>query len=278
MIAFSKCLSTYDPNSEISRFNQGTCIKFDAPYFYPLLEISKILFDLSHGAFDPTLMPVIQLWSKAKKAGTIPDSTLVDESIQLVGLDKIHFTPDSLCKLKEGVMLNFNAVAPGYSVDLVAEYLEMQGIEDFMVEIGGEVRCKGLNAENKPWTIGIEDPLIAEQQQGKLKATVQVVNRALATSGNYRNYNEVNGKKYGHTLNPKTGYPAMQNILSATVLAPDAATADGLATICMVLGLQEALPLIESIPDADAFFIYSTDSGEVKSYYTPGLKSLLEVL
>lgn len=273
---FSKCLSTYDSTSEISSFNKGNCIAFERPYFYPMLSVSKEVYDLTEGAFDPTLMPVIQVWSKAKKSGTLPDSSLIDSLMQQVGWNKITFNADSLCPLKQGVMLNFNAIAPGYSTDLILDFLISKGIENAMVEIGGEVRCIGLNQSGKPWTIGIDDPVMAEKGGKRMKASIQVINRALATSGNYRNFFELNGRKYGHTLNPKTGFPAMQNILSATVLAPTAAQADGLATACMVLGTEGAIPLIESKQGIDAFFVYLTDQGEVKSYYTAGLKGLLE--
>lgn len=276
LVEFSKCLSTYDSTSEISDFNRGNCIAFSRPYFYPMLSQSNQVYEMSGGAFDPTLMPLIQVWSKAKKTGSLPDSSLIDSLMQYVGWTNVRFSPDSLCATKSGVKINFNAIAPGYSTDLILEFLMKKGIENAMVEIGGEVRCMGLNLKGKAWTIGIDDPLIAEKGGQYMKASIQVINRALATSGNYRNFFELNGRKYGHTLNPKTGYPAMQNILSATVLAPNAALADGLATACMVLGTEGAIPLIESKAGIDAFLVYSTEQGEVKSYYTPALKGLLD--
>lgn len=276
--AFSKALSTYDSTSEITHFNRGTCIAYESPYWYPLLLACKRMHYLSEGAFEPTLQPVLQAWSAAKKTGTVPDSVLIDSLVQFVGFEKLSFSEDSLCKLKEGVMLNFNAIAPGYSVDLVAQLLSNRGIEQYMVEIGGEVACKGLNAQGKPWTIGIDDPLLAVEGKKGMKATIQVVNRALATSGNYRNFYEVNGKKYGHTINPKTGFPAMQNTLSATVLAPDCTSADALATACMVLGLEGAIPLLEGQKGVDAYLVYTTVSGEVRTFRTGALEGLLNAV
>jgi thiamine biosynthesis lipoprotein len=275
LVAFSKALSTYDTTSEITRFNRGTCIALESPYWYPLLLACKRFHYLSEGAFEPTLQPVLQAWSVAKKSSTIPDSIQIDSLMQLVGFEKISFSEDSLCKLQPGAMLNFNAIAPGYSVDLLAELLSLRGIENYMIEIGGELACKGLNAQGKPWTIGLDDPVLVESGKQAMKATVQVVNRALATSGNYRNFFEVNGKKYGHTINPKTGFPAMQNILIATILAPDCTSADALATICMVLGLEGAVPLLESQKGIDAYLVYTTVTGEVRTYRTRGLEGLL---
>jgi thiamine biosynthesis lipoprotein len=278
---FNLSLSTYIPNSEISRFNQfeKDSIHFFLPYFYPVLKKSKEIYELSAGAFDPTLSPLIRVWGfgEMPEPEKIP-TTQIDSLLQYVGFDKIEFDSLSVRKKKKGMSLNFNAIAQGYGVDVVCDFLSQKGFEHYMVEIGGEVRAKGTNGTEKGWLIGIDDPNASETER-LVKATVLLQNAALVTSGNYRKFYIREGKKYAHTLDPTTGYPTTHNLLSATILAKDCMTADALATVCMVLGREKGEKLLSQYPDSEqigAYFIVSTDE-DTQTFTTPVFKKILKV-
>jgi thiamine biosynthesis lipoprotein len=197
---------------------------------------------------------------------------VIDSLLQLVGFDKISFDQKQVRKSQPGIVIDFNSIAPGYAVDLVAEMFEAKGIQNYMIEISGEVRCKGVNKDGKPWGIAIVNPV----QQDDFQAIIPLSNRALVTSGNYRKFYVKDGVKYSHTIDPKTGYPVQHSLLSATVLAPDATTADAMATVLMVLGLEEGKKFLEKHPELDALLIYSDAKGGTKTYITPELAKLLE--
>ncbi|WP_026998989.1 FAD:protein FMN transferase [Eisenibacter elegans] len=269
---FNTCLSTYDPKSEISRFNQGMSHTFGCPHFYQVLEASRKIYEQSGGAFDPTVGPLVNAWGFGFKQEVQPDSLVIDSLLQLVGFDKISFDQKQVRKSQPGIVIDFNSIAPGYAVDLVAEMFEAKGIQNYMIEISGEVRCKGVNKDGKPWGIAIVNPV----QQDDFQAIIPLSNRALVTSGNYRKFYVKDGVKYSHTIDPKTGYPVQHSLLSATVLAPDATTADAMATVLMVLGLEEGKKFLEKHPELDALLIYSDAKGGTKTYITPELAKLLE--
>lgn len=281
LVAFNKALSTYIPSSEISAFNQGTEIKFKSSYFYPVLAKSQEVFRNTNGAFDPTIGPLINAWGfgfKKAKEGKIP----VDSLKQFVGFDKyLKFDKQTLKKSKAGIVLDFSAIAKGYAVDVVGDYLASQQISNYAVEIGGEVRCSGKNSEGKTWLFGVKNP---QYKEGKNKAkssvfsAIYLENRAMATSGNYENFYIKDGKKYAHTIDPVTGYPVEHSLLSASVLAQDCMTADAYATAFMVMGFEKAKEVLAKHKNLDAYLIYANDKGELKAYMTKGAEKYLAKL
>ncbi|WP_302609634.1 FAD:protein FMN transferase, partial [uncultured Bacteroides sp.] len=196
--------------------------------------------------------------------------------LQFTGYEKVRLEHGEVIKQDPRTMLSCSAVAKGYSVDVVARLLDWKGIGNYMVDIGGEVVVKGKNPSNSLWRIGINKPVddsLAVSQD--LQTILELSDLGLATSGNYRNYYYKDGKKYAHTIDPRTGYPVQHSILSATVIAQDCMTADALATSFMVMGLEEAERFCEANPEINAYFIYSGDDGEFKTYYTEGMKKYI---
>lgn len=279
LVAFNQSLSTYIPDSEISIFNKQQKIAFQSSFFYPILNKSQEVYKNTQGAFDPTIGPLINAWGfgfKKAQKGIIP----VDSLKQFIGFDKyLKFDQQQLSATKPGIMLDFSAIAKGYAVDVVAEYLVSQGVNDYAVEIGGEVRCAGKNNRGKTWLFGVKNPQYKENKQGGKKssvfAAIYLENKAMATSGNYENFYIKNGKKYAHTIDPQTGYPVEHSLLSASVLANDCMSADAYATAFMVMGLEKAKKLLAAHEDLDAFLIYADDKGELQSYTTEGAKKYL---
>lgn len=273
LVLFSQSLSTYENDSEISAFNRDSVFVFKLSYFYPVLKKSKEVFEKTGGFFDPTVMPLVKAWGFGpNKKDTLPPEK-IDSLLQFVGMDKLVFDEKQVSKTKKGVQLDFNAIAQGYGVDVVAELLEQKGIKDYMVEIGGEVLAKGINQEGEGWKIGVDDPRQSERME--LKAIVSLENRALVTSGNYRKFYVKDGKRYVHTINPKTGYPEMHSLLSATVFAKDCMTADAYATAFMVMGFEKTLEFIKKEKDLEVYLIYD-DKGTMKTYISEGLKPYLK--
>ncbi len=274
---FNESLSTYRPDSEISQFNNGHAVAFRLPFFYPVLKKAQEVYTISGGAFDPTVGPLVNAWGfgtgKERKA---PSQARIDSLKNFIGFDKIAFDEQSVQKQQEGVYMDFNAIAPGYAADVLGKFLEDKGIVDYMIEVGGEVLCKGKNKEGKYWTIGINNPEHEQKGGDELQAIVQMNNRALATSGNYRNYYEQDGKKYAHTIDPKTGYPVQHSLLSASVFAKDCMSADAYATVFMVVGREKAVELLSSIKDLDAFLVYADEKGNIQTYTTEGIKPYIQ--
>jgi len=271
LVVFNQSLSTYEKNSEINTFNQTTLMRYRLPYFYPVLQKSKDIYEVTQGAFDPTVAPLVNAWGFGPNRGETPDSTQIDSLLSMVGFDSIFFDSVAVCKLKPGIKLDFSAIAKGYGVDVVAQLIASRGIKDYFVEIGGEVVCSGNNDRGTLWTIGVNVPKIdagATQTFG----TVQLNNQGMATSGNYRNYYVRDGKKYAHTISPYTGYPVEHSLLSATVVAPDCMTADAYATAFMVMGIEKAKAIIKQ-QGLEAFLIYSNDAGDMEAFITDGLKA-----
>ena len=274
LIDFDQSLSTYIPNSLISSFNQSDSIVIDKNFKQVFL-LSKKINNTTKGAFDPSIGPLIKAWGFDYSAPQEMDSAKVDSLLSICGFGLFRLTDTLLIKTKKGATLNFNANAQGYSVDLMALELDKKGIENYYVELGGELKVKGKNKYGEKWVIGIDRPQ-GENLERKLGATISLENRAMATSGNYRKYYEVNGKRYSHTLNPKTGFPAENSLLSATVIAADCGTADAYATAFMVMGKEEAILFLESHPELSAYLISASEGDEFETYYTPDLKDLIE--
>lgn len=274
----NKSISNYDPTSEVSRFNTSRVgFKFDLPYLRaPLMKAGEI-YHLSGGAFDPTVMPLVNAWGFGPAKPIYPDSAQVDSIRTFVGFDKVRITSDSLIKKDPNVQLDFGGIGQGYGADIIAAWLKSKGIVNMLVELGGEGMAIGRNLKsNKPWSIGILDPNSTYENQF-FKAYIPLTNKSFTTSGNYFNYREIDGKKYSHTIDPGTGYPARHAILSASVFTSDAITADVWATAFMVMGHEKAIELLKKHPELDALLIYSSTDGKMLTYITPGIAPFVKL-
>lgn len=268
---FNQSLSTYIPESEISRFNKQDTFYFESPFFLKVLEKSKNIYELSNGAFDPTVMPLVNAWGFGPDNRQLPDSATIDSLMMVIGFDKIRFDQEKVYKTHPHVQLDFSAIAKGYGSDIIAGFLKEKGISDLMVEIGGEIVANGVNFSGELWEIGITNPIIKDSPS-KLYAIVKIDNKGMATSGNYYNFYENEGKIISHTISPVTGYPVRNELLSATILANDCMTADAIATTCMVLGLEKSKEIINNHPEIEGYFIYSKGEG-LLTYVSEGLKN-----
>ena len=276
---FDSSLSTYKPNSIISRFNNSDSGLVVDPTFIDMLSKSWIVYQISEGSFDPSINPLLSFWGfnkeKIENIDTINQSKL-QSALSQKGFDKLALVHNGnevpiqeisylsfkgdlfLKKAFPEFQLNFNAIAQGFSVDLVAEFLTQMGCKNYMVEIGGEMKVKGKNVQNNLWRLGVDEPN-ENQTERKLKAVITIGEGALATSGNYRKFYIKNGKKYPHTIDPKSGYPVTHNLLSTTILAETCWMADGLATACMVNGLDWVKSLPEKVSGLNTYLIFDED-------------------
>lgn len=270
LVSLNNALSTYIRDSEISQLNQLQMIQGPSAMFMDVLKKSEEIWITTYGAFDPTIGPLVNAWGFGPSGKpNFLDSVVVDSLIQYVGFGKLLFNQDKI-EMEPGMYLDFSAIAKGYAVDLVAEFLEKKKIENYMVEIGGEVRVKGNNGQGDPWKIGIEDPLVSKQER-KLLAITELSDISMATSGNYRNYYEKDGKTVAHTIDPRTGFNAQNNVLSASVFAEECVTADAYATAIMVLGLDASKALLNE-NNIDAIIIYS-EGDEIGAYVSQNIAS-----
>lgn len=282
-------ISTYIDSSTISRFNQadealdlGIRVSKDAPasgnrHFWACYWKGLEIYQKSGGAFDPTVMPLVNYWGfgyTEQRAVTQVDSTAVDSLRQLIGMNKVILEKGEqtiLRKTAPGVQLDFGALGQGYGVDAIAEFLDGREVKHYLVDIGGEQRSKGKSARGGMWRIGISLPQEGAQRE-EIVTSFPLDNMSINTSGNYRNYYQTEGAKYGHTLNPATGYPERNALLSATVFAKECLHADALATTCMVLGPEKAIDFIRRQAGTEAFFIIGNEDGSMRTEYTDGLK------
>ena len=273
---FDGSLSPFNDTATITRINRNEDIIPDT-FFINVFRRSMEISQETGGAFDITVAPLANAWGFGFKKGTFPDSAMIDSLLDITGYSKISLsTEGKIIKQDPRIMLSCSAVAKGYAVDVIAQLLEKKGIGNFMVDIGGEVVVRGENPKKSLWRIGINKPVddsLAVNQE--LQTILQVTDMGIATSGNYRNYYYKDGKKYAHTIDPRTGYPVQHNILSATVIARDCMSADAYATAFMVMGLEEAERFANAHPDLDACFIYTDDKGEFQMFYTKGMSKYI---
>lgn len=274
-VAFDNSLSTYNPNSIISKVNRNEEVVLDH-YFRHLFGEAIICSKDTYGAFDMTITPLIDAWGfgSGKQLNNI-DSLTVDSLMQYVGMEKIQLQDGIIIKKNPLIKLNVNAIAKGYGVDVIADYLAAKGITNYLVEIGGEIRAKGKNERQNAWSTAINKPIDdSTQMNSEIEADIILLSDgAMATSGNYRNFYIKDGKKYAHTINPKTGYPTSHELLSATVVTETCLRADALATAFMVLGLDRSIDLAEKLNVA-VYFIYNRD-GHNEHYMSKSLEKLL---
>lgn len=271
---FNDAVSHYRPESELSQFNAGSEVTFTLPYFYPVLKASKHVYEATDGGFNPAVMPLVNVWGFGPDKSLEPDSLLIDSLRKFTDFSLVEFNKVRAWKTDSRVQLDFSAVAKGQGVDIVLEFLVSKGIEDLFVEIGGEVNTQGTNAHGKAWRIAILDPASDAINQ-KYIAIVDLQDMAVATSANNFNYIIKDGVRYSHTLNPFTGYPTHNNILSASVFAKDCMTADAYATAFMALGHEKAKRIAEKQPKIEVFLVYSLANGDTETYMSGGLKDVL---
>ncbi len=273
---FDMSLSTYEPNSIISKINKGNKVELDE-YFKQMFYKAKEVTEKSDGAFDITVGPLINAYGFGYgKAKSVIDSSLIDSLLSYVGMDKVKIEHNYLVKDNMNIKLSGNAIAQGQAVDVIAKYFDKINIQNYMIEIGGELKVKGLKYGTK-WRVGIDKPIEGNIIAGQeLQSILAITNLAMATSGNYRKYYLKDGKKYSHSIDPKTGYPSCQNLLSATIIAEDCMSADAYATACMVSGLKKSIEMIEADPKLDAYFVYSDKkTGEMKVYLTKAVEEMI---
>lgn len=269
---FDNSLSPFNDSSTISRVNRNEDIitdKFFQTCFNRSTEISKE----TDGAFDITVAPLANVWGFGFKKGQFPDSTMIDSLLLITGYEKVSLKDGKVIKQNLRAMLSCSAIAKGYSVDVVADLLDRKGIKNYMVDIGGEVVIKGESPKRSNWRIGINKPVddsLSVNQE--LQTILSLTDAGMATSGNYRNFYYKDGKKYAHTIDPRTGYPVQHSLLSTTVVAKDCMSADAYATAFMVMGLEKAKAFADAHPEIEAYFIYTDKDGNLKTSFTKGME------
>ena len=269
-------LSPFNEKSVITAVNQNRDVVLDTLFldvFTKAMEISRE----TDGAFDITVAPLVNAWGFGFKNETRPTPRQVDSLLQIVGYKKVRLEDNKIIKQDRRMMLDCSAIAKGYGVDVVARYLRSLGIRNFMVEIGGEVVTSGVNPQRLPWRVGVvkpsEDSLNVNNE---LQTILNVTDKAMATSGNYRNFYYKNGKRFAHTIDPKTGSPVQHSLLSATVLADECAVADAYATSFMVMGLERAKKLLERHPELMVYLIYDDGKDSLAVWFSPSLQDKIE--
>lgn len=259
--AVDASLSPFNKKSIISHINNNERFCVDT-LFSEVFRNAEIIYTESHGAFDPTVAPLVNAWGFGFKQSSNITASTIDSLLALVGLHRVTLNNGLITKSDPRIMLDFSAIAKGYGSDCVARVLDSCGVQNYMVEIGGEIVIKGHNKNGNPWGIGINKPIddsLSTNQE--LQTVLRLTDCAIATSGNYRNYYYKDGVKYAHTIDPRTGYPVQHSLLSATVIADNCMRADALATAFMVLGVDSAMTYCKLHPEIDGYFIVAADSG-----------------
>ncbi len=271
-----KSLSTFDSLSTISRVSKNdTTVTLDT-MFVKVFNEGKRVYKITGGAFDMTVANLVNAWGFGFKKFANIDTNFIDSLLRYVGFDKINIVNNKIIKQNKAITLDASAIAKGYSVDVVSKYLESQGITDYLVEIGGEVRTSGVNENNEKWRIGIDKPIddsLAIDEQ--IQQIIELQGKAIATSGDYRKFYYKNGIKYSHTINPKTGFPVNHNLLSASVIANNCMTADAFATGFMVLGVEKSMAIASKDTSIDIYLIYSDKNDSLQVKMTDGFKKYL---
>ncbi len=291
--SFDQDVSLWIDNSLISRLNkfqrEDTVFSFydSTKVFSVLFDLSQEIYEITDGAFDPTVYPLVEAWGFGLKNKESMSQEKVDSLLYYVGFEPFRIDMNEVEQNyiyqhtdirigRAGTRLDFNAIAQGYSVDLIGDYLQMQGVENYMVELGGELKCRGHNAYGNAWRIAVDKPVDNEAER-EFQAVITVEDRAVATSGNYRKFYTEEGKIFSHTIDPRTGYPVDHSLLSATVLANECSTADAYATAFMVMGVQETAQFLAAHPELglDVYLLYH-DGEKIEAVISEGLRKKIE--
>lgn len=274
--AFDRSLSIYDSTSIISRINNDDPTAEADDWFVAVFNTSKEVNSLSEGAFDITVGPVVRAWGFGNGPVARHDTAYIDSLLQYVGMEKVKLEGRKVIRTSPGVKIDVNAIAQGYSVDVVCDFFISKGIKNYLVEIGGEVRGKGTNASGRFWHIGIDKPSEGNMSPGnELQAIIEINNKSLATSGNYRKFFVEQGVKYGHTIDPKTGFPARNTLLSATVVCDECSVADAWATAFMVMGIDKSKEILSKLPGIEVYLVYSNPQGAYEVFISEGMKKMM---
>ena len=256
-------VSLWNENSIIRKVNRNEDVVVNQ-IFKDNFEWARKASEFSDGAFDATIGPLVSAWGFHYKKELEMTPKMVDSIRQLVDYRKIEIVDDKVVKANPNMTLDFNAVAQGYTTDLIGKFLETKGIENYLVDVGGEIFARGTKPNGEMWTIGIEKPAENFDSERSVQIKINLKDKGIVTSGNYRKYIEKDGVRYSHSIDPKTGYPVEHNLLSATVIADNASWADCLATICMLVGKEKASKLLED-QGVEAYFIYVDNDNMIQS-------------
>lgn len=273
-VHFDNSLSTYKPTSVISKINSNESDSTDQS-FVEMFQAAERVSKATDGAFDITVAPLVNAWGFGFKTGNT-DSVNVKGLLPLIGYQKVKLVNGRLVKENKDIMLDASAIAQGLSADMIAALFEKNGCENYMIDIGGEIVCKGKNPKGKNWQIGVDKPVDDPSNENtELQVILNITNKGLTTSGNYRKFYYKNGRKYAHTIDPKTGYPVDHDLLSATVIADNCTDADAYATAFMVMGREKAMKLCLNTPGLECYLIYTDKDGKFQVEYTPGFEKYI---
>lgn len=286
LVDFNQSLSTYIEDSFLSVFNRsgkGIAIPRQDTFMEPVFLKAHEYYMKSDGYYDPTIMPLVNYWGfgyeEVDRSEKREHQRVVDSLINFVVMDSIEFVDGGeftyLRKLKKGMQLDFSSIAKGYGIDVLVSHLQKHGIKNYLVDIGGEAKASGFNSEGRVWRLAINTPT-EDADVDDMELIINLDDKAIATSGNYRNVYTIDGKKYSHTINPRTGFPERSSLLSATVIADQCMDADAIATILMLLGVEKGINYLEKEPKVEACMIYDEDGdSELEKYYTEGFEEYI---
>ena len=256
-------------SSVISKVNRNEEVALD-PIFIDNFNIAQEAAKLSNGYFDPTISPIVAAWGFSYKHGDSITPQLIDSLKQLVDYRNVRIENGRVVKANPAMTLDFNAIAQGYTSDLIASFLDSRGIKNYLVDTGGEIMARGCKPNGQSWIVGIEKPAENWDSEQVVQTRVALRDKGLVTSGSTRKYVERNGKRYSHCIDPNTGYPVEHQVLSVTVMTNSSVWADALASICMVMGMEKSLELIKTMQDVEAYYIYVNEKGDLDTYATEG--------
>lgn len=273
---FDSSVSSYVPSSILSRLNNNDSTVVADTIFETIFKKAMEVSVSSDGAFDITVGPLVNAWGFGFSKKVKVDQALLDSMLQFVGYQKVQLINGKLVKTDPRIRIDFDAIAQGYTSDWLSQYFEQKGINNYLIDVGGEVLGHGTKPDGQLWSVAIEMPAKNSQDERKIHAILSLKDQAISTSGNYRRYYEENGERYSHTIDPSNGYPVRHNLLSVSVLAGDCITADAYATVFMVMGLEKAKKILSNNRDIEAYFISSDPQGGLSIFYTPGFEKLLK--
>ena len=278
LMRVDSALSMFNSQSVLSLINRNDPKGIPNDMFVEVFRLAQQVSEATDGAFDITVAPLVNLWGFGFKNGQMPSQERVDSILKFVGYKKVRLdNHNRIAKDDPRLMLDCSAIAKGYGVDRVARLLESRSIDNFTVEIGGEVVTRGLSPRHEPWRVGITKPVENDSTEVAGNQTVMTLtNKAMATSGNYRRFYYKNGRRYAHTINPKSGQPVDHSLLSATVMAKNCATADAYATAFMVMGTEKAKAYLASHPELSAYLIYTDKKGKYATWHSPQLSAVFQ--
>ncbi len=273
--AFDQSCSNYQAESIISKVNRNEQVILDSLFMGNFI-MAEMVSRETYGDFDITVRPLVELWGFGLKNQQSVSKEQVDSILKFVGYKNIRLEDSIIIKTDSRISLDYNAIAQGYSVDVMSKFLESKGIKYYLVDIGGELFARKTKIGGEPWKVGIERPTDSAEYGENLSAIIRIKDKGMATSGNYRKFYIKDGIKYAHTINPHTGYPVQHSLLSATVIAPNAGLADAYATAFMVMGVDKAKLVLARHPELEVYLIYADKGGIYKAFVSPGLNDMLE--